>query len=512
MLAKTYACEVIGLEGYIIEVEVDFNPLAMPAFITVGLPDASIQESKERVRAAIKNSNLRFPMKRFVVNLAPADLRKEGNGYDLAIAVGCLAVTDQLPQEKLEKALFVGELALDGTVRHVRGILPIAQAAKEAGFEYLYVPEEDAPLAAFVPEINVIPVFSLGHLVEHLFDLNLIPAFHRQEQTMLPDTSSLFGITDMSDIKGQESLKRALEVAAAGAHNILMVGSPGVGKTLMARALPGILPSLTWEECLEITRIYSVADLLDSKHQVIASRPFRSPHHTVSQAGLVGGGSYPRPGEISLAHRGVLFLDEFLEFSPKALEVLRQPLEDKRVTISRAKMSLTYPANFMLVAATNPCQCGYLHDPVHQCTCTDAMIRNYQQRMSAPLLDRLDIHVDVPRVDYDKLTGLAKGETSAQIRERVEKARQRQRERFKGVPRLQSNSDMGVKEIEQFCQATTQASQLLRAMLQQMQLSARAYHRILKLARTIADLDDSSIIDVPHIAEAIQYRPRRLTG
>ena len=311
MLAKTYACEVVGLEGQPIEVEVDFSPTGLPAFVVVGLPDAAVQESKERVRAAINNSGLRFPMKRFVVNLAPADLRKEGPAYDLSIAVGCLAVTDQVPLHKLHKAMFIGELSLDGGVRHVRGILPTAISAYEAGFERIYVPEEDATLAAFIPDIEVIPVPSLGHLVEHLYDLNTIPAIVRNDQNELPDTSTLFGVTDMADIKGQEHVKRAFEVAAAGAHNILLVGSPGVGKTLMARALPGVLPSLSWDEALEVTRIYSVADLLHADHPIITTRPFRSPHHTISQAGLVGGGSYPRPGEISLAHRGVLFLNNF---------------------------------------------------------------------------------------------------------------------------------------------------------------------------------------------------------
>jgi magnesium chelatase family protein len=316
----------------------------------------------------------------------------------------------------------------------------------------------------------------------------------------------------MQDIKGQEHVKRALEVAAAGSHNLLMVGSPGVGKTLMARALPGILPSLSWEEALEITRIYSVADSLSNGHNLIAQRPFRSPHHTISEAGLVGGGTIPRPGEISLAHLGVLFLDEFPEFGIHTLEVLRQPLEDKKVTISRARIALEFPANFMLVAAMNPCPCGFLHDPVHACTCTSAMIRKYQQRISGPIIDRLDIHVDVPRVDYDKLTGAGRSESSQEVRARVEHARQLQRERFKGILHLHANADMRPKEIEHFCQTTPDAAQLLKVTLHKMQLSARAYHRILKLARTIADLDGSEIIGVPHLAEAIQYRPRRIAG
>lgn len=509
MLARTLACEIVGLEGKLVDVEVDFSPTAMPAFIVVGLPDAAVQESRERVRAAIKNSGLRFPMKRFVVNLAPADLRKEGPAYDLAMAVGCLAVTDQVPIHKLESAMFIGELSLDGMVKHVRGILPIALAAHAAGIETLYVSPEDAELASFVPNLDVVPVRSLGHLVEHLYEMNIIPPFHRPETESAPH-NDYFGITDMRDIKGQEHVKRALEVSAAGAHNILMVGSPGVGKTLMSRALPSILPNLSWEEALEVTRIYSVADLLSSDHPLITARPFRAPHHTISQAGLVGGGSYPRPGEISLAHRGVLFLDEFVEFSAKTLEVLRQPIEDKQVTISRAKISLTYPANFMLVASMNPCPCGYLNDPVHHCTCTDSTIRQYQQKISGPLLDRIDIQIDVPRVDYDKLTSLKQGESSEDIRERVEAARQIQRHRFEGSENLQANADMGVKQIDAMCIVTDEAAQLLKTTIQQMQLSARAYHRILKLARTIADLDEQETIDVPHIAEAIQYRPRRL--
>lgn len=512
MLARTYACTVLGLDGYVIEVEVDFNPTALPAFIIVGLPDSAVQESKERVRAAIKNSGLRFPMKRYVVNLAPADIRKVGPVYDLAIAIGCLAVTDQVPLPTLENAMFVGELSLDGSVKHVSGVLPIAFSAQQAGFTRIYVSVEDAPEAALVPDIEVIPIPSLGHLVEHLYGLNPIPPYRRSEsQNRLLNTPS-DALIDMRDIKGQEHVKRALEVAAAGSHNLLMVGSPGVGKTLMARALPGILPGLSWEEALEITRIYSVADSLSNGHNLITQRPFRSPHHTISEAGLVGGGTIPRPGEISLAHLGVLFLDEFPEFGIHTLEVLRQPLEDKRVTISRARIALEFPANFMLVAAMNPCPCGFLHDPVHACTCTNAMIRKYQQRISGPIIDRLDIHVDVPRVDYDKLTGTGHGESSQDVRARVEHARQIQRERFKGISHLHANADMRPKEIEHFCQTTPEAAQLLKVTLHKMQLSARAYHRILKLARTIADLDGSEIIGVPHLAEAIQYRPRRITG
>ncbi len=511
MLAIVRACALIGLDGCIVEVETDFNPRAqIPTFTLVGLPDNAVKESRERVRAAIKNSRLQFPAKGYTVNLSPADLPKHGPIYDLAIAVGVLAATDQIPLTSVDKALFIGELSLDGSVRHAQGVMAMTHAARENGLTTVYIPEDDANEAALVGGITVIPVQSLGQLVEHLYGLAPIAphlaAVHSNGANGVPD-----GIVDFADIRGQELVKRALEIAAGGNHNVLLSGSPGVGKTLLARAMPGILPRLTPDEALEVTRIYSVADLLRGDHPLVQTRPFRAPHHTTSQAGLIGGGTLPRPGEVTLAHRGVLFLDEFTEYAAKVLEVLRQPIEDKIVTISRAKGSLTFPANFLLVAAMNPCPCGYYGDPVRACTCTPMMIQRYQSKISGPLMDRIDIHVDVPRVDYDKLLGSARGESSAVVRERVEQARERQRMRFAGRRNLYANADMDAGEVRQLCVLTTEARQLLELSVKRMQLSARAYHRVLKLSRTIADLGGADLIEVQHVAEAIQYRPRQVS-
>lgn len=511
MLAIVKSCALIGVDGEIIEVQVDFSIGGLPAFEVVGLPDAAVQESRERVRAAIKNTGMNFINKRYVVNLAPADLRKEGPAYDLPIAVGVLASTDQIPLHILEEAVFIGELSLDGRVMPVRGILPMILAAQQAGYAQAFIPAANAAEAGLVPDIEVIPLETIGQLVEHAYDLNPIPPFHRRNPFDYADESELIrGLVNFGDIKGQEHVKRALEVAAAGGHHALMVGPPGVGKTLMARALPGILPRMDLTEALEVTRIYSVAGLLDRENPLVMARPFRAPHHTISQAGLIGGGSIPRPGEVSLAHRGVLFLDEFPEFGTRTIEVLRQPVEDKMVTISRAKLSLTFPSGLMLVAAMNPCPCGYHGDPVHECRCSTTAIHRYQQSISGPLLDRIDIHIEVPRVDYDKLTNDRRGEPSSAIRSRVEAARQRQRERFVGRPHLHANSDMGASEIRDFCQMFPEAERLLNTTLRQMHLSARAYHRILKLARTIGDLASHERIEVVDMAEAIQYRPRRV--
>lgn len=508
MLAVVHSCALVGLDGYIVDVEVDFNPRAgLPNFTIVGLPDSAVKESRERVRAAIKNSGLQFVNKAYIVNLSPADLPKHGPAYDLAIAVGALAATDQVPLGALAGAIFVGELSLDGSVRHVQGVMPVAFTAREEGFKTIYVPAVDAAEAALVSGIDVIPLESLGQLVEHLYDLNRIAPY-----TPAPageDTAQPEGITDFADVRGQQIVKRALEIAAGGNHNVRMSGPPGSGKTLLARALPGVLPRLTMAEALEVTRIYSVADMLQSQRPLVEQRPFRAPHHTISHAGLVGGGAIPRPGEITLAHRGVLFLDEATEYSQHTLEVLRQPIEDKIVTISRAKGSLTFPANFLLVLAMNPCQCGYFGDPIKACTCTPSMILRYQSKLSGPLLDRIDIHVDVPRVEYDKLMSMERGESSVSIRARVERARARQAERFQGLSSLFANSDMGVGEIDKFCVLAREAKQLIELSVKRMGLSARSYHRVLKLSRTIADLADSDRIEVQHAAEAIQYRPKQ---
>ncbi len=503
MLASITSCAVVGLEGSLVEIEVDISQ-GLPGFIIVGLPDTAVQEARERVRSAVRNSGWNFPMKRITVNMAPADLKKEGPAYDLPIAIGVLLASGQVDFDP-SGSLFIGELALDGSLRHTNGVLPMVATARELGFEAVYVPASDAAEAALVDGMKVHPVTNLAQLIAHLCGgphiSPYVPLSNPEELYEEPE-----GL-DFSAIRGQEHAKRALEIAAAGAHNVIMMGPPGAGKTLLARALPTIMPPMTHEEAIEVSKIYSIAGLLRSDRPLMRQRPFRAPHHTTSHAGLVGGGKWPRPGEITLAHRGVLFLDELPEFSPAVLEVLRQPMEDKVVTISRAAGTLTFPANFLMVAAMNPCQCGWLGDPVKNCTCSPTAIARYRRRISGPILDRVDIHIHVPRVDYEKLTGTGSPEPSASIRKRVERARECQRKRFKGT-RIATNSDMGPADVRRYCQLDADGQQLIKAAMRQLHLSARAYHRVLKLARTIADLEASDEIGVAHVAEALQYRPR----
>jgi magnesium chelatase family protein len=503
VIAKVLSSAVVGIEAYMMEVEVDIVR-GLPTCAIVGLPETAVKESKERIKAAVNNSGYMFPDDRITINLAPANIKKQGTGFDLPMAIGVLAASGVLPRKMLRQLLFLGELSLDGRIKAVNGSLSMALEAKNAGYKGIVVPDENKKEAAVVKDIDVYGADNLSQIVE----------FVRGNVAIAPTDSDLEGVlktatppeNDFADVVGQEHAKRALEIAAAGGHNILMIGPPGAGKTMLARCMPSILPPLTFEEAIETTKVYSVVGMLHKSQALVSERQFRAPHHTISDAGLIGGGVSPRPGEVSLAHNGVLFLDELPEYKKHVLEVMRQPLEDRRVTISRANSSITYPAAFMLLAAMNPCPCGYQSDPKHNCRCTPGEIRRYHSKISGPLLDRMDLHIDVPAVSYQDLVAYRKSEPSRTICMRVTNARQRQIKRLGAGQKIYCNAQMGSREVKKNCKLDAESESMLQTAVDRFGMSARAYYRILKIARTIADLAGEDNIDTVHISEAIQYR------